>query len=1182
MDFCILGPLEVLDDGRQVALGGVRQRALLALLVVHANEPLGTERLIDELWGERPPTTATKTVQVNISRLRRALEQSRAQSHPEMIVTRERGYELRVDPERIDARRFERLIVQGRGELAAQRPEHAVALLEEALSLWRGPPLAEFAYEPFAQDETARLDELHVGALEQLIDSKLALGRHTEVVGELEQLIREHPYRERLRAQLMLALYRSDRQAEALQAYQDGRHKLVEELGIEPGVRLRELERAILAQDPALALVEREGAVPEPAEASRGLFVGRTPELSELVGALDDAISGQGRLALVTGEPGIGKSRLAEELVAQAEARGARVLVGRCWEAGGAPAYWPWVQMMRSYLRGTDTEPLRRQVGTSGGQLAMLLPELRELFRELPEPPSGEAEEARFRLFDATVSFLTSAARVRPLVLVMDDLHAADEPSLLLLRFLTRELRQSRMLVFGAYRNVDPTVRDPLSATLAELTREPVTRRIELVGLLESEVAEYISRAASHTPERSLVVQIHAETDGNPFFVGEVTRLLLREGALEAEAAAGRVRVPESVRDVVGRRLGRLSDDCRRVLVFASVIGREFPLNVVARFSELSDGTLLEVLDEAVAERLVGVVPDARDHLRFAHVLIRDALYEDLTPARRSRLHQRAGEVLEAVYADRLESHLTEVAHHFAEAAPAGNVKKAVSYARRAGERAARLLAFEEAARLYRLALNLIQADDPAGLGQRCELLLALGDVQARAGDMPAARETFLQAAELAGAIGSGELLARAALGYGGRFVWTGRDVHGIVPLLERAADTLGQQVSALRVRVLARLANAISQQRPDASDALSAEALALARQLEDPVTLAYAISARLLATRAPTNLDERWTLTDELIAAEDKERAFEGHGYRTIILAARGDIPGLRQELDAMAQLAEELGQPSQRWWTAATRAMLALLEGSFAEAEQLIERARTLADHAVGYDAVMFNEVQRFALCREHGRLSEVLPALEQALEAERAAGADPIRPLLRCTLAVAYWELGRRKDALCLFGELAADDYAQLHVNNDWLLCAALLAELATAAADRERAEALYLRLASFDGLNVDTDEVSTGAVSRYLGLLAAATERFEQAELHFADALAMNERIGARPWLAHTQEDYARALLARGDQAKRGQATKLLAAAHDTYRELGMNTYAERASALTLRGDNSRGSGACRAQ
>ena len=253
MEFRILGPLEILDEGRAITLGGRRQRALLALLLLHANETLSTDRLIDKLWGERPPAGAAKTVQVQVSRLRKALR-AEVGNDPAagVVVTRERGYELRLDPERLDAHRFERLVAEGRSELAGGDPEQAIAALERALLLWRGPPLAEFVYEPFAPPEIARLDDLRMAALEQLIEAKLALGRHAEVIGELESLISEHPYRERLRAQHMLALYRSDRQAEALQGYQDARRTLVEELGIEPGERLRELERAILAQDPAL------------------------------------------------------------------------------------------------------------------------------------------------------------------------------------------------------------------------------------------------------------------------------------------------------------------------------------------------------------------------------------------------------------------------------------------------------------------------------------------------------------------------------------------------------------------------------------------------------------------------------------------------------------------------------------------------------------------------------------------------------------------------------------------------------------------------------------------------------------------------------------------------------------------------------------------------------------------
>ena len=319
MDFHILGRLEVLDEGREtVAVAGSKQRALLALLLLHGNETLSTARLIDELWGEAPPATAAKTVQVHVSRLRKALAAGGdGNGSAGLVLTREHGYELRLDPERLDAARFERLLAEGRSELAAGRPERAASTLERGLALWRGPPLADLAYERFAQPEIARLDELKGVALELLIEAKLALGRHAEVIAELETLTREHPYRERLRGLLMLALYRSDRQAEALQAYQDARRQLVAELGIEPGEQLRELERAILAQDPALSL-PAAAPVELPAELATGTpIVGRDGDLEWLRAQWRAAREAPGRLAAIVGARGMGKTRLVAELAAE-------------------------------------------------------------------------------------------------------------------------------------------------------------------------------------------------------------------------------------------------------------------------------------------------------------------------------------------------------------------------------------------------------------------------------------------------------------------------------------------------------------------------------------------------------------------------------------------------------------------------------------------------------------------------------------------------------------------------------------------------------------------------------------------------------------------------------------------------------------------------------------------------
>ena len=428
---------------------GVRSRgSCSASCSLNANEVVSSDRLTEALWGERPPQGSGKALQVHMSRLRDMLEPGRARGGSGgILVTRPPGYELRVEPGQLDLHRFEQAVGESKLAAEAGRPEEAAQALHEALSLWRGPALADLTFEGALQPDIARLEELRLAALEDRFEADLELGRHAGLIGELEAHIGEQPLRERPRGQLMLALYRSGRQAEALDAYREARRVLVEELGLEPGRRLKELERDILAQDPGLDLRPAEPAEePAPgAPAPEGL-VGRQAELGELLRLFEASMAGKGGLILVGGEPGIGKSRLAEALAGQASSRGAGVLVGRCWEAGGAPAYWPWVQVLRSYVRDCDPELLRSQAGQDGAQLATILPELRERLPGLSPAAAADSERDRFQLFDAVASFLGRAAAATPLALFMDDLHAADAPSLLLLRFMAA----------GAGRRADP------------------------------------------------------------------------------------------------------------------------------------------------------------------------------------------------------------------------------------------------------------------------------------------------------------------------------------------------------------------------------------------------------------------------------------------------------------------------------------------------------------------------------------------------------------------------------------------------------------------------------------------------------------------------------------------------------------------------------------------------------
>jgi DNA-binding SARP family transcriptional activator/tetratricopeptide (TPR) repeat protein len=1157
MDFRILGPLEALDEGRVVGLGGARQRALLAVFLLHRGETLSTDRLIDELWGEHAPATATKSVQVYVSRLRKALADADGDAAAGMIVTREHGYELRLDPERLDAHRFERLVTEGRSDLAAGRPQPAASALEGALSLWRGQPLADLAFEPFAQREVARLEDLRIAALEALIEAKLALGAHAEVVGRLETLIGEHPFREGLRAQLMLALYRSDRQADALQAYQNARRTLVEELGIEPGERLRELEQAVLAQDPKLQLVLAPEEAGRAREATRGAFVGREGELAELVGGLDDAFAGRGRLFLLVGEPGIGKSRLAEELIADARARGARVLVGRCWEAGGAPAYWPWVQALRAYVREADPGLLRAQLGDGAADLAQLLPDLRALFPEVAEPQAGESEGSRFRLFDAASSFLVNAAEAHPLVIVLDDLHAADEPSLLLLQFVARQLGDSRVLIVGACRDIDPTPAEPLKAALVELAREPVTQSLELAGLGEPDVARFLELAAPGASAADLAPVVHAETEGNPLFVGEILRLLAAEDRL-GEPATAPLEIPQSVREVIGRRLRHLSYECNELLVLASVLGREFDLDALAGISGLPREAILELLDEAAEARVVSAVPGAIGRMRFAHALIRDAAYHSLPRSRRVQLHRQVGEGLEVVYAAEIEPHLAELAHHFFAAAAGGDGQQAVVYARRAAARAVDLLAYEEAVRLYEMALEALGPTSAATARSRCGLLLALADAESRAGDSPEAKATFLAAAELARSAGLPEELGRAASGYGGRFLWDrAMSDERLVPLLEDALAALGDVNTTLRVQLLSRLSAALrGEPSREHREQISDEAVQTARRIGDPASIAYALDAAEAALHAPHNaqkrLDEGREIVSLATATGDRERVFDGHEHAFWASWELGD-PGVRGlELQSMAHAGEALRQPAQLWILTVTRATLAMAEGRFAEAEELIEQGGTAGERAQSRSAAsVARTLPLFMLRREQGRLAES----EQEI---LGPGHVFSGPLVRgSVLAHIHARLGRRDQARAALDELMSRDLSDWHVDEEWLLGICLLAETCVLLEDAQHAASLYELLRPYASVNaIAVPQLALGSTSRPLGMLAAMLGRFEDAERHFEEALGMDETMGARPWLAHTQEEYARMLLRRDAEGDRQKAESLLSRAQSTYGELGM--------------------------
>ena len=1136
MRFRLLGPLDVEDDGRPLHISRPKQRALLAMLLLNANRVVSTDTLTDALWEDRIPDTAAKALQVHVSQLRRLLGSDRLQ-------TKAPGYVLRIDAGEYDVHDFDALV----GRARAETPSQASATWQQALSLWRGEPLADFAASRFAQAEIARLEELRLVAIEGRLGAELSRGRDAELIGELESLVTEHPHRERLRELLMLALYRTGRQAEALAAYQDARRELSEGLGLEPSRALRDLERAILSQDPSLE-ARRPADVDAP-EAAATVFVGRKAELSTLITALDDALDGRGGLVLLTGEPGIGKSRLADEVIRRARERHADVLIGRCWEAGGAPAFWPWVQSLRGYIRGLDPAILRSELGAGAADVAPIVPELQRILPGLPAQ-TADPEGARFRLFDATAEFLHTASLRRPMLLFLDDLHAADAPSLLLLRYLARQLGASRILVLAACRTIDPAPGDPLRAMLADVVREPTTRRLVLQGLTESNVAEYVELTVGQAASSERVAALHEETDGNPLFLVEMVRLL----AIEKRTPETVLDIPESIRDVISRRLTHLSDECNRVLLLASVLGREFNPAALADLAQVSPDDLLEVLDEAMSAGVVAPVPGAVDQLRFAHVLIRDTLYDGLTTARRVRLHRLAVDALTDLYGPDPGSHLTELAHH---AIAGSDFNRALDFARRAGDRALASLAYEEAARLYQVALE--AADLCAAPGRiRGELMLAQGEAQVLAGDGPTARETLLRAAGIARADGDADLFGRAALAYGGRDIWGPRREWDprYLPLLEEALALCGDRDSVVRSRLLTRMASAL---RGDADRerlvSLAREGYEIAERLGDRSTILYALDGQLAASGGPDTTPKRFRDAARLVElaseAGDLERVFDGREHVLYTAWTLGDREAMEQTIEEMRQLVQELNLQMFRSLVTVFDAEFAAAQGRFAEAETLIGEAFRLGERAQSWNVQTPHRLQIFMLRLQQDRLDGYEAVLRSSID------EYPGYRIFECALARAYAHLGLRDEAGEIVARVAGADFAQLSRDEDWLVNVTLLSEVCASLDDREPAESLYELLLPFTSENaVASGEICMGSVAQHVARLAAQLELHDEAEEHFRMAMEMNSRMGARPWLAHAQADCADLLLERAAPGDAARARSLLQEARRTYEELGM--------------------------
>ena len=522
-------------------------------------------------------------------------------------------------------------------------------------------------------------------------------------------------------------------------------------------------------------------------------IVGRDQELSALKAALATALAGRGGFWVLAGAPGIGKSRLAQEIVLFAQAQRAVVATGYCTEDEGSPPYLPFVEALGAVLPESATE--RADLGEHAPFINKLLP------RQKVSPPVAGAvrsispETERYLLFEAVTAFLRNLAQESGLVLLVEDLHSADQPSLLLLQHLARRLDDTRILVIGTFRDLEVEADHPLSVVLGNLRRDDACQRLGLRGLTEEQVRDIVEATAQPGAPAGLIRALHRQAEGNPFFIKEMVIHLMQ---LDVSYRSGtgwvtgfdldEMGLPESVKDAIGRRLTRLSDGCRSLLRVAAVVGEDFRHSLLAELNDGGADELLNLVEEALAARLLIELPGREAAYAFGHALIRQTLLEELSRARRQRLHRQIAQAIERLYRATLQAHMSELAYHYFEAATLGQPEKAAEYAKGAAEAAGAALGYEEAARLYEMALQALDLGGTSNESLRCELLLALGEAEMSSGRVEPAREVFGKAAGCARALRSPVDLARAAIGSGGPWIYGG---DAVVQLLEEAADVV-------------------------------------------------------------------------------------------------------------------------------------------------------------------------------------------------------------------------------------------------------------------------------------------------------------------------------------------------------------------------------------------------------
>jgi class 3 adenylate cyclase len=874
-------------------------------------------------------------------------------------------------------------------------------------------------------------------------------------------------------------------------------------------------------------------------------FVGRVTERDALHNAWKAAVTGERRVVLVAGEAGIGKTRLVTEAALTAHEEGAVVLYGGCDEEVGV-AYRPWREALGHLVLHAGPSLVDGVGPRRLADLARVLPEVREHIGDVPDAVVSDAETERYLFYSAVVALVTAASDASPVMVVIDDLQWLDRPSALLLRHVIGTPECGHLLIVGTYRDADVGGDEPVADLLAALHRQVGVERIALAGLDDAELSRFINTAAGEQlgePGAEFARALYQETDGNPFFAWEVMRHLAETGVVGQDDTGGWVRrvdegelrLPDSVREVVGRRVARLGGEVQRSLGVAAVAGATFDLDLLAAALGRDEEGVIDDLEAAERAGLVRCV--GSDRFAFTHRLIQHTLYGDLSPARRARIHRRVAEALEQ--ADPDATRAGELARHWAAAVTPADVDRAVRAAKRAGDQAEAALAPDEAIRWYRQALELLDhavAMDPL----RCELLCDLAEAFAQAGE-PQHRETALDAAALARRIGDTDQLVRAALvGYR---PGAGASDPDRQEVLEAALRAIGPDDHPDRARLLGALAMFFVFTDLERSVGLASEAIAVAHRAGDPYALVDALTGWpeswfLGGRENPAPTEESLRLAEEL---GDPARLFQAAWNQHMASKIRADRERAQRSLDRCAVLAEQTGRPDQRWQALYFEADWAVISGDLPSAEALATAAWELGE-AIGQSGALSIYAAQIQVIRwQQGRSAEA-----QGLLA-RAAAQNP-------NVSVIGMSFGPDIDLRRAVDELPVD--------SAWLSTVTILAELAARRADPVCAELTSL-LARYRGVFVAQGPLARGPAAHYTAILAAAQGDAETAAADFAQAAGINARLGAPFYAARTDIEWARLLLNQGD---RMTAADLLHRAHATAERHGYAQLERRSGAL----------------